>query len=91
MVVNKFHDLTDAEKVETLRGLSLAAFLLGVESWSVLAKRGLISSDEAEVAFAPVLELYDRLPAKLHDAMPYEFTEGLAEIKRVAAANWKGA
>lgn len=90
-MVSKFHDVTDAEKVEALRGLSLAAFILGIESWSVLAKRGLISSDEAEAAFAPVLELYDRLPARLHDAMPYEFTGGLAEIKRVAAANWKGA
>ncbi len=89
--MSEFDDLSESQKVEALRGLSLAAFVLGIEPYLVLAKRGLIHPDEVETIFLPVLDLFDWLPAKLRDAFPYSFTEGFADIKRVAAANWKGA
>ena len=81
--------LTDEEKFKALGGLAASALGLGLSSFTILAARGLVHPEEVEGALSSLLQHFDRLPEKVREAMPYNLLQEMAEIKRIAAANWK--
>jgi hypothetical protein len=89
MVVSENEKLTDEEKFKMLGGIAGSALGLGLGSFAVLAARGLVHPDEVEGIFSTLLGTIDQLPANVRESMPYNLLQSMADVKRVAAANWK--
>lgn len=81
---------SDQDKLKALATLSFGAWSMALQALSILAVRGLLHPDEAEKILSPMLQQLDALPEPMLSTMPYKLTEGFAEIKRIAAVNWKG-
>ena len=70
--------------------IAFTSFRVTLHTFGVLANRGLVSPKEIDDSFAEVFRDYEELPDDARARLAQALEETLADIKAVAAANWKG-
>jgi hypothetical protein len=90
VVVSAFDDLSEEQKIEAIRRLSGASLALNMNTFTILANRGLLRPEEVDGTLSTLVELIDKLPESLRAEISPGVMEKLEAVRREAASNWSG-